>query len=150
MCGEQDLGGINLFVLISLFSLVFCIPLALVMESHLWPAAVESAKASVGAGQFARYMLVRFCVFAFGTACKVNQEEDPAVHACCRLAACCIICTIRLRIWSSTCRASRPSRCQWCAVTSHDWHCPRTCRGIRGFLCTDSSIRVRLPFRATR
>ena len=59
MCNDQDVGGINLFVLISLFSLVFCIPLALVMESHMWPAAIESAKASVGTGSFARLMLVR-------------------------------------------------------------------------------------------
>ena len=58
----QDIGGINLFVLISLFSLIFCVPLALVMESHLWPAAVESAKASVGGAGLARMLVVRMRV----------------------------------------------------------------------------------------
>lgn len=44
----QDLGGINLFILISAASLLYCIPLAYVMESSQWGAAFEAAKLTVG------------------------------------------------------------------------------------------------------
>lgn len=44
----QDIGGINLFVLISAVSLLFCAPLALVMESSQWGGALAAAKLTVG------------------------------------------------------------------------------------------------------
>lgn len=47
-CPSQDIGGINLFVLISAVSLLFCAPLAVVMESSQWSAAITAAQLTVG------------------------------------------------------------------------------------------------------
>ena len=44
----QNIGGINLFVLISAISLLFCVPLALVMESAQWGAAFSAAQVNIG------------------------------------------------------------------------------------------------------
>lgn len=44
----KDIDGINLFGLISIFSLLYCAPLALVMESARWPALLQGAVTSAG------------------------------------------------------------------------------------------------------
>lgn len=44
----KSIDGINLFGLISIFSLVYCAPLALVMESTKWPALWDAAVVKMG------------------------------------------------------------------------------------------------------
>jgi solute carrier family 35, member E1 len=44
----KDMDGINLFGLISIASLIYCIPAALYMESHHWAAALRTAADSPG------------------------------------------------------------------------------------------------------
>lgn len=49
MLGDyKEIDGINLFGLISIFSLIFCVPAAVVVESHLWAPAAEQAALSLG------------------------------------------------------------------------------------------------------
>lgn len=47
-CLLQDVDGINLFGLISIVSLVFCVPAAIWAESHMWGAAWQAAVANMG------------------------------------------------------------------------------------------------------
>lgn len=46
--GFEEMDGINLFGLISISSLIFCIPLAVLLESHAWPQAASAAVAALG------------------------------------------------------------------------------------------------------
>lgn len=45
---QQHIDGINLFGLISISSLLFCIPAAIWAESHMWSAAWTTAVQSLG------------------------------------------------------------------------------------------------------
>lgn len=47
-CFQQHIDGINLFGLISISSLLFCIPAAIWAESHMWGAAWNTAVQSLG------------------------------------------------------------------------------------------------------
>lgn len=44
----QHIDGINLFGLISISSLLFCVPAAIWAESHLWSAAWQTAVNNLG------------------------------------------------------------------------------------------------------
>lgn len=44
----QEVGGINLFVLISAVSLLYCAPLAVFMEGLKWGGALQAAQLGVG------------------------------------------------------------------------------------------------------
>jgi solute carrier family 35, member E1 len=46
--GFEGMDVINLFGLISISSLIFCIPISLVLESHAWPQAASAAAAVLG------------------------------------------------------------------------------------------------------
>lgn len=46
--GFEGMDGINLFGLISIASLIFCIPAAIVLESAHWPQAASAAATSLG------------------------------------------------------------------------------------------------------
>lgn len=48
----QHIDGINLFGLISIASLVYCIPAAIYMESAVWPAAWQAAGDKLGMNAF--------------------------------------------------------------------------------------------------
>lgn len=48
----QHIDGINLFGMISIASLIFCIPAAIYAESHMWGAAWNTAVQSMGAMPF--------------------------------------------------------------------------------------------------
>jgi hypothetical protein len=48
----QHIDGINLFGLISILSLLFCIPAALWCERHLWETAWQAAVSSMGGRSF--------------------------------------------------------------------------------------------------
>ena len=53
---DRNLDGINLFGLLSIISCVYCIPLAFVMESHMWPAMWETAVTSMGQGELLKLL----------------------------------------------------------------------------------------------
>jgi solute carrier family 35, member E1 len=56
--GFVDMDGINLFGLISISSLLFCIPTAILLESHLWPQAASAAAQALGSqGSFVQLLL---------------------------------------------------------------------------------------------
>lgn len=46
--GFEGMDGINLFGLISICSLIFCIPVSFLLESHAWPQAASVAVAALG------------------------------------------------------------------------------------------------------
>lgn len=54
----QHIDGINLFALISIASLLYCLPLALLMESHVWAGAYEAAAAKLTASGFVQQMVL--------------------------------------------------------------------------------------------
>lgn len=61
--GFEGMDGINLFGLISLSSLIFCIPLSLLFESHAWPQAASAAVAALGSEAAMWQLLVAGGVF---------------------------------------------------------------------------------------
>nr|QKY14896.1 xylulose 5-phosphate/phosphate translocator (XPT) [Polytomella parva] len=54
----KDLDGINLFGLISIVSLIYCIPAAIYMESSQWKAAYAAVCSKMGAAAFARLLIL--------------------------------------------------------------------------------------------
>lgn len=61
--GFQGMDGINLFGLISISSLIFCIPAAIVLESAHWHQAASAAAASLGSTSALVQLLVLGGVF---------------------------------------------------------------------------------------
>ena len=55
---SQHIDGINLFGLISIASLLYCAPAAVVMERSMWGPAWEAAVAKMGAAQFYQILAV--------------------------------------------------------------------------------------------
>ena len=52
----QHIDGINLFGLISIASLLYCTPLAILMEGSKWSGAYNGALSSVGQQEFFKQM----------------------------------------------------------------------------------------------
>lgn len=53
---EKNIDGMNLFGLLSIISCVYCIPLALIMESSKWDVAWQVAVSSLGQGEFLKLL----------------------------------------------------------------------------------------------
>eukprot|EP00873_Tetraselmis_striata_P001038 jgi/Tetstr1/421302/TSEL_012275.t2 len=53
---SKNIDGMNLFGLLSIISCIYCIPLALIMESTKWGGAWEAAVTSLGQGEFLKLL----------------------------------------------------------------------------------------------
>ena len=54
----QHIDGINLFGLISIASLLYCAPLAILMEGSVWSGAYNTALANVGKNELFKQMAI--------------------------------------------------------------------------------------------
>lgn len=54
----QHIDGINLFGLISIASLLYCAPLAILMEGSVWSSAYNTALTNVGKNELFKQMAV--------------------------------------------------------------------------------------------
>jgi hypothetical protein len=78
----QHIDGINLFGMISIASLIFCIPAAIYAESHMWGAAWNTAVQSMGAMPF--YQLLAMSGLFYHLYNQVTQHSavlEPAAGA---------------------------------------------------------------------
>lgn len=73
----QHIDGINLFGLISIVSLVYCIPAAIWAESHLWGAAWNTAVQSMGAMPF--YQLLAMSGLFYHLYNQVGVRSKPGL-----------------------------------------------------------------------
>lgn len=53
---EKNIDGMNLFGLLSIISCIYCIPLALIMESSKWNVAWDVAVTSLGQTEFIKLL----------------------------------------------------------------------------------------------
>lgn len=60
--GFEGMDGINLFGLISIASLIFCIPISFLLESHAWPQAASAAVAAMGSEGAHPVNSTQFCL----------------------------------------------------------------------------------------
>jgi solute carrier family 35 protein E1 len=68
----QHIDGINLFGLISIASLLFCIPAALYVERSMWAGAWQTAVATLGTGPF--YQLLTMSGLFYHLYNQVNAQ----------------------------------------------------------------------------
>ena len=54
----QHIDGINLFGLISIASILYCAPLAIIMEGSVWSGAYNTALANVGKQELFKQMAI--------------------------------------------------------------------------------------------
>jgi solute carrier family 35 protein E1 len=53
-----NIGGINLFGILSISSLIYCVPLSIIMEGSMWAGAYNNALVAVGSTEFYKQMAI--------------------------------------------------------------------------------------------
>lgn len=94
-CVLQHIDGINLFGLISLVSLLFCVPAAVAVEGHLWGAAWHAASSKLGLAALLQLLALSGLFYHLYNQARGGRQRASGVHAAAAAAAMCTICERR-------------------------------------------------------